>query len=326
MKKAFLIFLCLVWGCSWSLQQEVAFRLLSWNVHNLFDDVADGGEPPEFDPTRGSWNRTLFLQRLERTAQIIREAPGGIPDVVALQEVENLNTARTLSSRFLNRENYTVVGFDEAQLRIIPVFLTRQPPRRVARIELPDYRGEPQRPILEMELAWEERTLVVWNNHWKSQRDGATSTRQARVAAAARLSERATWLRSRDPDLILIAVGDFNSDLQSEGLLPEWIEVRGRGGTYFFRGVWNTLDHALVFPPQTIQATLEIMILPHLLTANGAPRGYSQRDRGGYSDHLPILLQLAIPAALGYTIGNGVERFDSLPTDSEVLVTTSGRF
>lgn len=327
MKKAIFLLSLLAWaGCSWITPREEGFSVLSWNVHNIFDDVADGGEPPEFDPTQGSWNRTLFLERLERTAQVIREAAGGLPDVVALQEVENLNTARTLSNRFLNRENYLVVGFDDPRLRIIPVFLTRHPPMRVSRIELPDYRGELQRPILEMELAWEDRTLVIWNNHWKSQRDGTTSTRQARVAAQDRLNQRAEWLRARCPQAILIAVGDFNSELRDEGLLTEWVTTESAKGTYFFRGVWTTLDHALVFPPLTFKTKFEVCVLPRLLTTNGAPRGYSVRDRGGYSDHLPIVLRLAIPAALGYTESNGMERFGGLPRDLDVMVTTSRGF
>lgn len=320
------ILLALLVGCAWQTERPSQLTILSWNVQNLFDDVTDGGEPPEFDPEGGQWNRTLFLERLERLAGVIRRVPDGVPDVVALQEVENVRTARTLNDRFLIGLGYHVVGFDDPQLRIVPVLLSRLSPRRAGQIFLPDFRGEPQRPILEVELEWEGRTVVVWNNHWKSRREGASSSRPARVVAAESLTDRATRLRERYPEAVLVAVGDFNSDLASEGLLPSWIEVPGQRGTYFFRGVWDCLDHALVFPPESLDSRLVVLAPAFLLTESGSPRGYSTRDRGGYSDHLPILLYLVSRDRLGYTGNDGVEGRSGVPRGAAAAVRLASGF
>ena len=51
--------------------------VLTYNVENLFDDVHDGSEFPEFDPARGTWNSDLFHMRVETIAEVVRKAVPG---------------------------------------------------------------------------------------------------------------------------------------------------------------------------------------------------------------------------------------------------------
>jgi len=326
--KRLLIFagVLLLAGCSWGEPELEQLSFLSWNVHNLFDDVADGNEPAEFDPKRGTWNRTLFLERLERTAKVLRSVEGGSPHVVALQEIENLNVVHTLNERFLAFEGYQVVGVDQPELRIIPVMLTKIRPTHVGLVQFPDFKGEPQRPALEMMFEWEGRRFIVWNNHWKSQRDGEQTTRLARLKAGELLTERAQWLRERYPEAVMVALGDFNSELSEGAFLTQWYRVPSNHGTYFFQGRWTALDHALIFLPFKERADLSVLALPFLLTESGSPRGYSTRDRGGYSDHLPILLRLVIQESLGYTRNDGMEKFSRVPELAQGAVALTLRY
>ena len=64
---------------------------MSYNVENLFDDVDDGTEYPEYDPGRGSWSSEAFPLRVDTIAEVVRKSVPGGPDILLLQEVENGN-------------------------------------------------------------------------------------------------------------------------------------------------------------------------------------------------------------------------------------------
>lgn len=306
-RRGWLVVLFPLAACNWITQApECVLTVMSWNTQNLFDDVANGLEPPEFDPERGVWNRTLFLQRLEQAARVVREAASTSPDVVALQEVENENVVETLNRRFLTGQGYCSIAPGGQALRVRCAFLTRLAVRRVHLVHLPDFRGEPQRPILELEVETDGQTVVIWNNHWKSRRSGEEVTEEARRLAAELLTERARWLRERAGTSVLLAVGDFNSPLEGEEALVGWVRLDAEGGTYFFEGKWSRLDHGLVFPPLPAEAELTILDRPFLKKADGTPRRYSATDRQGYSDHFPILVRLVIDKGLSYTESHGI--------------------
>ncbi len=85
-----------------------AVTLITYNVENLFDDVDDGSEYPEFRVERGAWGPELFRRKVERIAEVIRRAVPGGPDVVALQEVENLRALHALRDQGLKGMGYRV--------------------------------------------------------------------------------------------------------------------------------------------------------------------------------------------------------------------------
>ena len=62
-------------------------RVLSYNVQNLFDDVEDGREYPEFRAPGGS--SAHFDTKVGNIARVIRNAAPRPPHVIALQEVES---------------------------------------------------------------------------------------------------------------------------------------------------------------------------------------------------------------------------------------------
>jgi hypothetical protein len=74
-------------------------------------------------------------------------------------------------------------------------------------------------------------------------------------------------------------------------------------GSYAFRGAWERIDAFLLGPSLLDGRGIEYLSFPAaappaLLSETGFPRPWSMSDRGGYSDHLPILLRLrSLPPA-----------------------------
>jgi len=68
-------------------------------------------------------------------------------------------------------------------------------------------------------------------------------------------------------------------------------------GSYAYRGAWERIDAFYLNAPLLDSRGLEVLSFRvpldgRLLDADGFPRVWSPRDRGGYSDHLPVVLLL----------------------------------
>lgn len=102
-------------------------------------------------------------------------------------------------------------------------------------------------------------------------------------------------------------MGDFNAEPKDAifrdigkrmiSLMPQKRkELRRAQGTYYFHRLWGFLDHILV--SQRLQPYIEKCVttgrFPFLLTEKDAPWRTYQGPiyKGGYSDHLPIWVNL----------------------------------
>ncbi len=101
---ALLLALLLIGAAARLAAREIT--ILSYNVENLFDDVDNGTEYPDYRPERGGWSRELFQRKVARIAEAIRKSVPGGPDVVALQEVENLHALQVLRDQGLRGQGY----------------------------------------------------------------------------------------------------------------------------------------------------------------------------------------------------------------------------
>ena len=105
--------------------------LVELNCENLFDYFHDEGKQDEEylpDATR-HWNKKRYWRKLNHTAQTLLSASDdGIPDLIALCEVENDSVMRDLTKRSLLRNaGYEYLVTQSPDLRGIDVALLYSP-------------------------------------------------------------------------------------------------------------------------------------------------------------------------------------------------------
>ncbi len=173
-------------------------------------------------------------------------------------------------------------------------------------------------------------TLHVFVNHWPSKYGGAYETEEKRMQAAVTLRTIADSLYNHDEKVKILIMGDFNDSYTSQSLtsglgsLTELDAPHPKGlfnltsvfpdslvqGTHKFREEWDVIDqflvsNALLFSKtglHTNSAAVKVLNKPFLLEKD--ERNFGQkpyrtnlgfRYHGGYSDHLPIVLDFYTP-------------------------------
>jgi len=212
-----------------SLFSETKITIMSYNVHNLFDDVDDGSEYAEFKSEKGIWGNEQFEKKLTHIAQAIRKSCFKGADIIALQEVENRNALRLLRDRYLKGMGYDyAVTAPQEGIAVRVALLSRIPIRQVRCHSMAEWRGTPLRNILEAELEYKGNTFFIFNNHWKSKSGGLRPTEQARLYAASVILRRIRSILEEKPDADIVILGDLNENVE------EYPEVSGgvSGGGY----------------------------------------------------------------------------------------------
>lgn len=190
------------------------FSIMSYNVQNLFDDVHNGSEFPEYDPARGGWNTELFRVRVEAIAEVIRKSVAGGPDIVALQEVESILALKKLNEWGLADLGYNqLVFYPKNNLAANVAVLSRVPVESVHAFTIGKWGDNPVRDILEVVLNRDGRTLHLFNCHLKSKTGGARDTEPSRIEAASKIARRVREILSSQTDADVILAGDFNENL-----------------------------------------------------------------------------------------------------------------
>jgi endonuclease/exonuclease/phosphatase family metal-dependent hydrolase len=212
------VFLALLWSCGNSSD----ITLLSYNVENLFDDVDNGTEYKEYDPSSRQWNRELMEIKLTNIAKVIRgSAPGG-PDIVCLQEVENRHVLDLLADEHLGDLGYRFRYVDDSgRSPTNAALLSRYPVSRTHLYGVPDWNGQALRSILEVEIHAGAGALHIFNNHWKSKTGGARRSEPARLRTVGILLARLKILETADPHADIIILGDLNESCN------EYLEAKG---------------------------------------------------------------------------------------------------
>lgn len=197
----------------------------------------------------------------------------------------------------------------------------------------PDQPQWKTRDILYAKFAVAEQadTLHVFINHWPSRRGGEEASRPYRMRAALRLRAAFDSIRSADPLDAIVAMGDFNDGPGDpslrEGLgtldqpcssrdwtggeIVDLMECAEPGlGTHKYGGHWEYLDHIVVngtlFSPSFRSLSIapervQVVRFDWLLTPDDHYTGHKPlrtyeglRYTGGYSDHLPLFLDLTL--------------------------------
>ena len=194
------------------------------------------------------------------------------------------------------------------------------------------FQGKPDkrtRDILHFKALLKNKdTLHVFVNHWPSKYGGAIATIPFRAEAARALRSVTDSILNINPKANIVVTGDFNDTPHDESLskhlgagdvqdknksrlinLNTGLEPGKYMGTHRYQGQWSMIDQFIVSSSllkefNSIQTNAEKMQIGHLDLLLEKDKKYTGQKpnrtfigfkyHGGYSDHLPILLDLKL--------------------------------
>ncbi len=319
--------------------------VMSFNVQNLFDNVDDAGKDDKaYLPLAAkqndehiaacneievnSWrDECLYLDwsdealdfKLQLLAETIRQVGDGAgADVIALQEVENVNVLERLRSEHLAGLGYLAPvlvegtdnrGIDVAFLSKLP--LANEPILHPLLVpDFPERQGD-TRGVLQADFELPNGAVLTgFSVHFPA----PFHPTGMREAAYRHLNELVAAL----PDEYhAFAAGDFNTTSTEdarEGMLdrfarPQWTVAHDVGceecrGTYFYGrdGTWSFLDMILFAPARGGKTTAEIRAdsvaiangFAPQVTRDGTPQRHRSGERRGVSDHWPMIATIEV--------------------------------
>ncbi|MFY0594520.1 hypothetical protein [Roseivirga sp.] len=256
------------------------------------------------------------------------------PELIGLCEIENRYVLNSLTGfTALKNVGYEIIHQDSKDRRGIDVAALYRPDKfklidyNYYAIKFPFDTTGRTRDILHVtgELPNKE-TLHFFVNHWPSKFGGEFETKPKRLFVAQFLKSKIDSVLNIEPDANIIVTGDLNDEPNAESII-EGLEVKTeisemkRGelfnlmypimyltGTHSFENRWSVIDHFIVNTKLLNRESnvsinnlnAQVFDMPFLIMegATGATRPFrtyqGPKYIGGYSDHLPILLDLLL--------------------------------
>ncbi len=201
---------------------------------------------------------------------------------------------------------------------------------KAIRVKFPFNSKLKTRDILHVKgIVLEKDTLNVFVNHWPSRWGGQAKSEPKRIYVASLVRKAIEELYAQNPNAKVVVLGDFNDHsynvsltetLQAKGNLTEvkkgdlynymhQLDKNWQLGSHKYKGHWGTLDHVIVSEPllnekrsNKLRATAlgaQIFTARFLLSEDIKHLGLQPfrtyagpRFLGGFSDHLPIYIDL----------------------------------
>ena len=198
--------------------QAESLSILSQNMNRLFDDVDDGNQEKRLTSNK-------FQARVNDAATRFAE-DFGLPHIIALQEVENLNVLKQIAARVLKRHGivYRAVLIPGQDVSSINLGFLVQDVVNIKKVEqlFRKQRMPPganplfSRPPLLLHACYQSRCLHLVNLHLRSMRGIDTGAQGERVARKRQRQAEmvAIWsnrLQQFKPAVAFMLLGDFNA-------------------------------------------------------------------------------------------------------------------
>ncbi len=319
---------------------QTTVSVMTFNVENLFDNLDDPGKDDkaylsiedkqseshiaacneiEVDRWRAeclslNWSDAAIEFKLRALAMTIRQIDGGLgPDVIALQEVENLAILERLRTEHLAESGYLPAiliegndarGIDVAFLSRLPLL---QPPtlHPLSLDQFPD-RARDTRGVLQADFLLSDGSVLTgFSVHFPA----PFHPTEMRVAAYEHL---AGLLESLPDNHHAFAAGDFNTTSREDremGMLDTWarpywtvahdVGCKACKGTHYYaRGdSWSFLDMILFREARGGNTTAQIRAdsvrianrNPAQVAPGRTPERFNWAERKGVSDHWPMV-------------------------------------
>jgi predicted extracellular nuclease len=311
---------------------RIAFYNLE-NLFDLENDstTADDSFTPEGS---NSYTYNRYKKKSNGLAKTMAALGGWQPpEIIGLCEVESRWVMEGLAVHSpLKNANYQIIHEDSPDRRGIDIACLYNPKRfnlisyRYFRVNFPFDPDRKTRDILYLKgILPNKDTLHVFVNHWPSRYGGQFASEPARAFVAELIKSKVDSLNQRFSNPNIILCGDFNdepddlslkdhlgakldpSDAQEGDLVNLMYPIKYKFGTHSFAGEWGVLDHFIVSYSLlrgdytfTTPESVGVFDAPWLLNKNAAGSDVPHRTyqgpayKGGYSDHLPIFLDLVL--------------------------------
>lgn len=317
-------------SCALSGHDTTRYRIMFYNVENLFDTVQASSEDERTPEGRYRWTKSRYYRKLNALAKVIVSSGiTNVPDIVAVSEVENENVVKDLCQKTpLSIVNMKYVHIEDDDPRGIENAVLYNPKSfSVVKASLLSLSNDPEVRIsrdvliLEMLSSCNDR-LFLLVNHWPSRYSGHVKTEVKRRMAALNLRRICDSIYNCHPEDGLVVVGDFNDDYNSEvmHILTQPNEKGDRSslnnlmetekpdyhGTIKSKGEWSYFDQVFVSDNMIRGDTLslaspQVKIIHHSFLLEKEKRHIGDKPfrtylgpayHGGFSDHLPISIDL----------------------------------
>ena len=291
--------------------------LVELNCENMFDCQHDSlKDDVEWMPDgKRKWTPARYWRKLNHIGQeILSCQQEGVPDLVALVEVENDSCLFDLTRRSLLRgAGYEYLMTQSPDVRGIDVALLYQPmafrPICYDYLDVKPLEGmRPTRDILYVKgETLKGDTLHIFVVHAPSRFGGEKQSRPNRQLVADRVMG---VVRQLPAEAKVIIVGDFNDGaadpslrfMEKGGMHNVTAKATGAHGakaTYRYQGVWQSIDH--VFVSAALADCIDKVFIndaPFLLEEDKKYGGVKPlrtfngyRYQRGFSDHLPLVVR-----------------------------------
>ena len=303
------------------------------NLFDCMDDTLKNDEE-FLPTSPRTWTPQRFQDKLNKISKVILAASGKqVPDLVGLCEVENDYCVQQLISNSpLKDAGYAYAMTTSPDQRGIDVALLYQPAtfRHISthtiRVDHEKLQRRPTRDILHVSgRVISGDTLDVFVCHMPSRSGGQAKSEPYRLFTCGYLRQAADSVMAQRQHPNVIVMGDFN-DYPDNRSITEVVGAKKpgknvektrlynlmdgkEGGTYRYRGEWGTLDQMIVNGHMlSVEGSMtvsykdaEILKYPFLLEEDDRYGGevpsrtyWGKKYHGGYSDHLPVLMQFKI--------------------------------
>ncbi len=189
-----IIILCILYFNALALN----FKVVSYNVENLFDLKYDSTEYTEYIPnSKSNWNKSTLELKLNNIFKVINDMDA---DIIVLQEIESLKALKLLQNKI---PQYKYIKFYKKPTSAIGLgFLSKYKIIDTNIIKINRF-DKHSRPALDAIFQIKDKPFHIINTHWSSKRKAESS----RIKYAQAIYN---YVKNLEDEYII--VGDLNSN------------------------------------------------------------------------------------------------------------------
>ena len=281
-------------------------------------------------------NHKFYLKLKKIFQVIMAAGKGSPPTIIGMSEIENQKVLELLlHTTPLGKMGYKIVHKESPDRRGIDVALLYREDQfhpisyQTFPVVNPDNNDFRTRDILYVKGIIAVDTLHFFVNHWPSKYGGVIETKPLRALAAETLKCITDSLLTQNNNSKIIMMGDFNDSPFDESIskylgahsdfdsiktnliynLAFELATEGKGSNKY-QGKWELIDQILVSGSMlsktgihTSASSFQIFDAPFLLEKDKTYLGEKPfrtyagfKYNNGFSDHLPVLIELSLPA------------------------------